>query len=91
MKKFSSNTNVNHVIWDYEKQKREEKKIKTTIPFNQEIFDLGKAWFQSGKTLEEAREEMQKNLHFINGYKHGARLQKIAKLDAETPVTPRKR
>jgi len=76
-------TNSDKIIWDYEQAERHKNKPKRTIPFDQETFDLGKLWFQSGKSLEEAHKEMQNNIHFINGFKHGERLEKISKMNSQ--------
>lgn len=77
-------TTADRIMWDYVQEKREKNRPKRNIPYDPEVYALGKDWSQTGKLLDEAPEQMRNNFNFVNGFNHGERLKMIEKLDSKT-------
>lgn len=45
--------------------------------YDKKMYEEGQKWFDSGLSLEDAPDNLRKNLNFINGFKRGERLALI--------------
>ncbi len=53
------------------------KNMKSTINFNESVFNAGGMWFEEGYDLNEAKDKFKLDENFIRGYKHMERLYQV--------------
>ena len=79
MKRISYGLNESRSNFD-----KDLRHMDNTRNFDQNIFNKGEEWYNSGLSLESADPELKKNLSFIKGFNRGVRINTIKNKISDT-------
>ena len=65
----------------------ELRKMDHAKNFNKDAYVKGEEWYQSGLNLQDAPEELKKNIDFVRGFERGKRLATIADLEKKNNIS----